>query len=108
MNQTKVSNRIGRKVQTRTFESLEVAVEYEDVIEWKNIEERQEKIDKVNQLAIINFKGAFDSVKEQFGLSERPVAITNTLADGTVKHASAESEADKTETKVPENFFDRV
>lgn len=78
---TTASRRIGRKIQTQRFESLEVSIEVQDEIEWDTMEERQVKLTKLTNLSLMDFEDCFNTVCNSLGLDER-ANVTRTLEDG--------------------------
>ena len=114
-NKTVVRKKIGRKIQTARFESLEVSCEWEDQIVWFDPEERQAKLDKVTQAGLLDFERSFSIVCESLKVEERDVSIKQNLEDGTVKQGTAstpidvEPEVKKSETKKDDGeFFDAI
>lgn len=103
-NTTKVRKGVGRKIQPKQFESLEISVAYEDVINWDTVEERQEKLDKISELAIIDFEKTFDRVCEELKVTPKTAAITHKSEDGSVKTATAQTSND---TKPASNMTDK-
>jgi len=86
--ETKVRKRIGRTIQPQSFESLQVSVEYEDVIEWDTIEKRQKKLDDHLQLVIYDFQRSFERICKELKLQEKPINVVHTTPDGVVKTAA--------------------
>ena len=82
-NKTRCFKRIGRKIQPKQFESLEVTCEYEDEIVWVDNVERQKKLDNLTNLALIDFDRSMQIVCESLGVEHRPVSITLKKSDGT-------------------------
>lgn len=109
---TKCSKRIGQKIQPKQFHSLEIACEYEDVIEWKDVAERQDKLDKLTKNLLLDYKRTKEKILEDLGLSDKPVSVTETSSDA-VKHATvAVPDAKPKQASVAKNnmedFFDGV
>ncbi len=109
-NQTVCRKRIGRKIQPKQFESLEIICEFEDTIVWDDVEDRQKKLDKLTELALIDYKKTFGRVSESLGLEEKNVSVTHKTC-GSVQHGSGTSDnlikPKVTEEKV-EDFFDGI
>ena len=93
-NSTKVRKGVGRKIQPKQFESLEVTVAYEDTIVWDTVEERQTKLDKISELAIIDFEKTFDRVCEELGVTPKTGTVTHKADDGSVKTAAVATDND--------------
>lgn len=81
-NKTRCFKRIGRKIQPKQFESLEVTCEYEDEVVWTDNVDRQQKLDNLTNLALIDFDRSMQIVCESLGVEHRPVSITLKKADG--------------------------
>ena len=107
---TRVTKRIGRKIQPKQFESLEISCEYEDTITWNSMKERQAKLDDHLKLSMLDFQKSFDQVCGELGVNDKAVAITHKQSDGAVKQGSAVSQAEKKDTieALEENLFDEV
>ena len=72
---TIVSRRISRKIQTKQYESAEITIECQDEIEWTSVEDRQSKLRKVTQLAILDFQETYVSVCEALGIEKKTAFI---------------------------------
>ena len=110
--QTKVRKGITHKIQTKQYESLEVTTSYEDTIEWKNVEERDQKLNKVSQLALIDFKKTFNAVCDDLGVKEKAGFAKIEKEDGSVQSGSMDRESDQQPQQLTddtlEDLFDGV
>lgn len=68
---TTATKRIGRKIQTKQFESLDISIECTDEIEWETLEERNKKLDQLTKLAINDFDETFGQVCKAVDVSEK-------------------------------------
>lgn len=93
---THVRKHIGRKIQTKQFESAEIYVEAEDTIEWTDVKDRQAKMDKITKLLILDFQRTMDDVTKELGLKENKATIS----------APKETDNSKKETKKKVNSED--
>lgn len=112
-NTTKVRKGVSRKIQTQQFESLEIVTAYEDVIHWETMEERDDKLDKLSQLALIDFNKTFDTVCDDLGVKPKSGSVTMKTEDGSIKRATIETANDKKDSKemsadTMEDFFDGI
>jgi hypothetical protein len=114
-NKTRCFKRIGRKIQPKQFESLEVTCEYEDVVTWSDMDERQKKLEMLTQLAMIDFERSMSAVCEGLGVEHKPISITIKKDDGSLLQGATTSSLKPEETKniAPksedlENWFDGI
>ena len=111
-NKTICRKRIGRKVQPKQFESLDISCEYEDTIEWDNMEERQAGIDKMTALAIEDFDRSCQTICESLGIESKSISVTHTTGDGVTKSGTAVSDLEDKKTVSPaadlDDWFDEV
>lgn len=89
-----ISRRIGRKIQTAPFESLEVAIEVEDEIEWDTMEERDSKMANHLHLATSEFHRSFDFACSALGLSEKRGTVKVEQNDGSIQQGAIDMAAD--------------
>ena len=95
INKTFIRKRIGRKIQPKQFESLDISVEAEDEITWSSVDEREKKSGKMTQLVLRDYQETFDQVCVALGLQEKRAFV-----HGSSKPQSAQPEA-KTGEKEP-------
>lgn len=103
VNKTQCRKRIGRKIQPKRFESLEISCEYEDEIEWKTPAERQKLLDQLTEKALEDYEKSFNAICEQLGVEDKPVSVSHKLDDGSERTGAAKSESVKEEPKVEES-----
>ena len=72
-----IRKKIGRKIQTKKFESLEVYVDIEEQIGWDTISERNEKTKKVTQVLLKDFKTTMVDVIKELKLHRNTATIEN-------------------------------
>lgn len=89
IKKTKAKKHIGRKIQTRPFESVSISIECEDEIEWETIDERNQKLRELTDRAIEDFKETFGQVCEVLGFEEKR-AFINKSNDEDVKKNNKE------------------
>lgn len=108
--------RIGRKIQPKQFESLEIAIEVEDVIEYKTADELNAGIANQTKRVIEDFTQTYESVVKDLGVMDKPVAVTHTTGE-EVKHAAVippNGKKSSTRSLAPsaeelsDSFFDRI
>ena len=58
-----------RKIRTADFEQLDVSLNIEEEIEWKNKEERENKTKKITELLINDFKEVYNEVCKEIEIS---------------------------------------
>jgi len=72
-----IRKKIGRKIQTKKFESLEIYVDIEEQIGWDSISERDEKTKKVTQILIKDFRNTMVDVVKELKLHRNTATIEN-------------------------------
>lgn len=101
--------RIGRKIQPKQFESFEIAIEIQDVLEGDVAAAATAQ----NERVTADFKETYDAVTKELGIFDKPVAVTQTT-DAEVKHAVVAPPNGKARNLAPtpeeinEDFFDRI
>lgn len=65
-----VKKSILRKISTANYESLDISVEIEEEIEWKTIEERMDKTQKVSQILLKDFINTYNEVVKTIGVKK--------------------------------------
>ena len=76
---SKIKKSVKRIYNVAQYESLELVVEYEEDVEWANIEERQSKSDAVAKLLINDFKKTRLQLFKELNASEKKVYFKNAL-----------------------------
>ena len=105
--------RLGRKIQPKQFESFEVAIEVQDVLDFNNAEERDAAIQEQNNRVLADFKAAYELATADLGIQDKAVAVTHTTEE-TVKHGTVVAEKNNAKSLAPsveelsDDFFDRV
>lgn len=89
-----IRKKIGRKIQTKQYESLEVYVDIEEEIEWENLKERSEKTKSVTLILQKDFKETMLTVLDQLKLSQNKATIN------TQSNVASEEFADKVKQEV--------
>ncbi|HUS49890.1 MAG TPA: hypothetical protein VMZ91_06975 [Candidatus Paceibacterota bacterium] len=72
-----IRKKIGRKIQTKMYESLDVNVEIEEEIEWSDLKERQQKTDGISKILIKDYKKTMTQVLEDLKLSQIKATVTS-------------------------------
>ena len=88
MPKTKIKIGVVRKIRTADFEQLDVISEIEEVIEWKNEEERSKKVDMVSEHLISDFTKAYNAIIETIGVKRSLGTATLTKGSGTTHTAN--------------------
>lgn len=90
---SKISKSISRKVQTATFENLQVFVSYEEEVEWSDIKERAKKSEGITKLLIGDFNKTMKSVWDNSvqGQDEN-VIVENAVMSSSVEDCLPEKE----------------
>jgi len=70
-----IRKKIGRKIQTKQYESLEVYVDIEETIEWADGKERAKKTKAVNKVLIDDYKDTLIQVLEELTLAANKASI---------------------------------
>jgi len=66
---SKVTKGINRRIWTAKYEGIEICSHVEEVIEWRTLKERQQKLDAVSQHVIDDFKKTSTAVLAELGLT---------------------------------------
>ena len=72
-----IKKKIGRKIQTKIYESLDVNVEIEEEIEWSDLKERQQKTDGISKILIKDYKETMTQVLKDLKLSQIKATVTS-------------------------------
>lgn len=78
---SKIKKTIIRKIKTADFESIDIAEEIEQEIEWKTDKERVEKEDKV-------FRALLDAFKKDLVLTMTELGLDKCIGSVTVKEGT--------------------
>jgi|TARA_Y100000310_G_scaffold344276_1_gene456152 hypothetical protein len=62
---SRITKRVSRKIQTKTYENLEVTCEFSEEVEWSDMKERQEKLDRITKLLIVDFDRTLHKVMNE-------------------------------------------
>lgn len=111
IKKTHARKKIGRKIQPRQFESVDISIECEDEIEWTTIEERQKKLEKLTKLALIDFQDTFQKVCEELGVEDKRAFGKRYVGEysGSTPKTGEKPESSKQDNKDDddmESFFD--
>lgn len=77
--ESKVSKVVKRIYNVAQFESLEIAINHEDTILWSDLEERKQKLKRMSDLVVEDFKQTRKAVMEELELSEKKAYFKNAL-----------------------------
>ena len=94
---TSATKRIGRKIQPRQFESVDISIECQDEIEWSTIDERSAKLTKLTNLAINDFNETFAQVCEALGIEDKRAFVHNHGAKSAAPPSKLENKPLKSE-----------
>jgi len=72
-----IRKKIGRKIQTKQFESLEVYVDIEEEIEWGDIKERDKKTKAINKILINDYKDTLKTILKELKLEKNKATVTS-------------------------------
>jgi len=79
---SRITKTISKKFQTDVkFEILEIAVSYDEEIEWSTLEERTKKSGNITKLLLRDYDETKDKVFAELGLRETKASVKNTLDD---------------------------
>ena len=76
-----IKKRISRKIQTQTYENLEIHCEFEEEVEWDTIAERREKSQKISNLLMLDFKQTMKTALEELELHRKNATVTTKKQD---------------------------
>lgn len=76
---SKITKSIKRLYNVAQYESLEIAVNYEDVIEWETPQERQTKSANISKLLLKDFEDTRNQVFVELNVSEKKAYFKNAL-----------------------------
>lgn len=69
MNKSIIKKGIVRGIQTKKFEQVTITVETEEIeVEWKDLEERRRKTDKITEMLLEDFKKTYNEVVSALGV----------------------------------------
>jgi hypothetical protein len=77
---------VGRKIQPRQFESLEVTLFVSEEVEYDG--DRAGAVKEFTESVLGDFKRSYDAVCEGLGVEDKPLKVTHKTEDGTVKTAA--------------------
>jgi len=63
-----IHKRISRKIQTATFENIEISCEFQEEVTWNDLKERQMKSEKITKLLITDFNRTLAQVMDELNL----------------------------------------
>ncbi len=78
-----IRKKIGRKIQTKQYESLEVYVDIEETIEWTTMKERIEKTNGINKLVIADYKNTLLTVLKELKLSQNKANVESNSTEAS-------------------------
>lgn len=68
MAKSKIIKGINRKIQTKTFEQVDITCHIEEEITWESLQEREKKTNKITDMLIDDFKKTYNEVLEVLGV----------------------------------------
>jgi len=68
MGKSVVEKKIVREIQTKQFEQVTVTVGCQEEIEWKDLKDRQAKVDKISNLLMADFTNTYNEVCTKLGV----------------------------------------
>lgn len=68
MAKSKIIKGINRKIQTKTFEQVDIICQIEEEISWESLKEREKKTQKVTDILIEDFKKTYNEVVNTLGV----------------------------------------
>ena len=86
MKTSKIKKSIFRKIQTAKFEQVDINLEIEEEIEWKDIEDRMKKTNQITQVLLLDFIQTYNKVVEELKVDRK-------LATGTKPELENQPEA---------------
>ncbi len=72
-----IKKSIKRTIKTAQYESLVIEHGFEETIEWKNLSERDKKIENWETVLLQEYKRSHDSILEELGFSEKKAYFNN-------------------------------
>jgi len=72
-----IKKSINRKIQTASFEQLDINIEIQEEVEWSTPKERLEKTEKVTTVLVIDFIKTFNKVVEQLNIDRQLGKVTS-------------------------------
>jgi len=77
IRKSKITKSVTKKYTTSIpYEIVEVSVWHEEEIEWKNIEERNKKVDNLTKAVIVDFKKTKDEVFKNLNIKDAQGNLT--------------------------------
>ena len=77
MKKSIIKKIINRKIQTASFEQLDINVEIQEEIEWTTPKERIEKTDKITKILLIDFIRTFNKVVDELKIDRHVGKVTS-------------------------------
>jgi len=102
---TKVTRGINRRIWTAKYEGIEVCSHVEEVIEWKTLKERQQKLDAVTKHMTDDFKKTFTSVLSELGIDRASAWATEDGEPDPVEETKTKKIDSK---KINDDLFDSI
>lgn len=69
MNKSTIKKGIVREIQTKKFEQVTITCETQEIeVEWKDLEERRRKTDKITEMLLEDFKKTYNEVVRALGV----------------------------------------
>jgi len=85
---------ISRTLTTAKYESIKIEDSIEEIVEWKDLEERDRKIKNWETIMLQNYKQSHDRIFEELQLSHKKAYFVNHLDDRPDPHADGDVNAD--------------
>jgi hypothetical protein len=77
MRTSKIKKSISRKISTAQYESIDIVVEIEEVVEWETTEERMRKTDTVSKILIVDFMKTLEKTMSDLKLNKKISTVSN-------------------------------
>lgn len=103
MAKSKITKGINRKIQTKTFEQVDIICQIEEEISWETIEERDKKTKRITDILIDDFKNTYNEVLNTLGVDRCIGSVTVTKQDSTVAKNTNDNSKKQTESVKKEN-----
>jgi hypothetical protein len=81
MNKSKIKKSIFRKISTAKYETIDINLEIEEEIEWKDMKERMAKTEKISQILILDFINTYDKVIGELKIDRKIASGTKIIKD---------------------------
>ncbi len=92
MSKSKIKKSIVRGIQTKKFEQVTITVDIDEEIEWKSVEERNDKTKKITEMLLDDFKKTYNEVVNVLGVDRCIGAVE--IQEDKKKDESSEDEID--------------